>query len=133
MTQAQAKTPGPWRGPCSGWVNGEYVVHDTPLEVQQNRTRHLVRCVFDRIAPTQTNTALAIGYRESKFDHEANNGSCGGVYQHKFIYWAGRVREHFDESWLVPFLRPGRIFNAYVNVWVTARMVASEGWGAWSM
>lgn len=128
---ARWKPEGPWRGPCDGWINGEFVEHDTPLGVQQARTRHLIRCVFAIVAPAETSTALAIGDRESHFDHEANNGSCGGVYQHKFVYWAGRVAAYFWSKWIAPFLRPGRIFNAYVNVWTTARMVRDVGWSPW--
>ena len=115
-----------WAGPCSGWRYGEF--KSTPI-----RNRRLARCVFERVVPTEVSTALYVGDRESHFDEMADNGSCGGIFQHKHRYWAARALAVKARAWWRRWFTPwtGDIYDARLNVLTTALMVRWGGWGPW--
>lgn len=128
---------GPWRGPCSGWTNGENDDGSTPVADRQRHTENLVACAF-AWAGESVPTALAIADRESHFVPSALNPSgCAGVFQHQLRYWLGRLREYMPKSWVAPWVRDfaarwrSNVFDPYLNVWVAALMVRRHGWGPW--
>jgi transglycosylase-like protein with SLT domain len=68
--------------------------------------------------------ALAIAYRESRFDpHAYNSSGAEGIYQHMKRYWPDRAYTYGFKGWSA--------FNARANIIVTMRMVRRAGWGPW--
>lgn len=120
-------------GPCTG---PEYVVkRSMSFAERAHRGRRVTTCAFHAIVPAELGTALAVGFRESRFDPFAYNASSGasGLFQHLKRYWPGRratylqARE-YPNTW--PRVSP---FNARANAILTARMVKRGGWGPWGL
>lgn len=127
-----------WKGPCTGWKNGQHLRHDTALATKVRRNSHLIRCVFATFGVGQTSTALAIARRESGLDpwawHHAYawEHDCLGTFQHMRQYWGERVRHFLKAKWFPrswPNVSP---FDPRANAIITARMVRGGGWGPWS-
>jgi hypothetical protein len=136
--QASAAERGPWRGPCSGWHNGENDDGATPLATRQRHTENLVDCAFAWIGESVP-YAEHVADRESHYCPSAYNPSgSAGVFQHQMDYWLGRLREYMPRSWIAPYLRDfatrwrSNVFDPYLNVWVAAFMVRRGGWGPWA-
>lgn len=126
-----------WKGPCTGWKNGQHLRNTTPVAVAARRNRHLIRCVFATFGASTT-TALQIADRESNFNpwawHHAYSWShdCLGSFQHMRAYWDDRVRRYLKAKWFPrswPHVSP---FDPRANAIVTARMTRAGGWGPWS-
>jgi hypothetical protein len=130
-----------WRGGCDERINGEYDNGATPLGVVHFHVRHLIRCIFAIVSPSDTAKALVVADRESGFTPSAYNPSgCAGIFQHQIAYWTDRTLM-LPRRWLAPYLwtrwsyNGGRStvspFSAYANVWITSFMVRGGGWGPW--
>ena len=131
-----------WRGGCDERINGEYDNGATPLGVVHFHVRHLIRCIFAIVSPSDTAKALVVADRESGFTPSAYNPSgCAGIFQHQIAYWTDRTLM-LPRRWLAPYLwtrwsyNGGRStvspFSAYANVWITSFMVRGGGWSPWS-
>ena len=134
---AQAKPNlGRWRGPCSTWQYGENLTpqkwNADPAKAHRQMER-LVVCVFDRYAPGNASTALYVMNRESGGYPWALNPSsgCAGLFQH--ISWTGRAAFYLERWMFGPNAWLPSAFDPRANAIVSAKMVASGGWGPWSM
>lgn len=134
--QAQPKTEGRWRGPCSDWWLGENLTPEMwaqDLERGREMIQRLIVCVFGVFAPGESVTALIIADRESSFyPWAANSSGALGLFQHMVGYWPGRAETYLFRGWFAPWMWPISPFDPRANAIVTARMVAESGWGPWS-
>lgn len=111
----------------------------TPLAIKERRNRHLIRCVFERFAPGQVSTALAIADRESNFDPWATHHAyyrihdCLGSFQHMRAYWGDRERRLLKRWWFPRSYPSVSAYDLRANAIVTAKMVRAGGWGPWSL
>jgi soluble lytic murein transglycosylase-like protein len=89
------------------------------------QVKRLIKCAARHWdVPGGAQKALAIAYRESRYDPNAYNSSgAEGIYQHMRQYWPGRAR-------IYGFPRYSA-FNGRANIIVTMRMVRRGGWGPW--
>jgi len=90
-----------------------------------HQVKGLIRCAARHWnVPGGANKALAIAYRESRYDpHAYNSSGAEGIYQHLRRYWPGRARTYGFPGYSA--------FNARANIIVTMRMVKRGGWGPW--
>lgn len=142
-TNANAGTWSRPTGPCN--EPAFKITRHMSLSERQHRARRLIVCAFDRFAPGQASTAIAIASRESGLDPFQSNphatsacrpwsgtvyGACG-LFQHLARYWIGRTTylrpRWFPNTW--PHVSP---YHARANALVAAKMVGSAGWGPWS-
>lgn len=90
--------------------------------------QRLIKCAAAHWeVPGGEQMALAIAWRESRFQHDAYNSSSGaaGIYQHLLKYWPDRAYE-FGFATRSPF-------DARANIIVTMKMVKRYGWWPWSL
>jgi hypothetical protein len=102
-----------------------------------HRVKALIVCVFDQVGvPAQADKAKKIAYRESRYwtfaIHHATYRvhDCLGLFQHMRMYWHERAVRL--PRWAFPHRRTVTAFNARANVWATAKMVKTGGWGPWA-
>ncbi|HTG47753.1 MAG TPA: hypothetical protein VK646_08880 [Actinomycetota bacterium] len=95
-----------------------------PWQHGPREVKRLIGCVA-RFYGVGAGTAIAIAYRESKFQPRAYNArSCAkGIYQHLCRYWPTRADDYGFAGWSA--------FNARANIFVTMRMVRQYGWWPW--
>jgi hypothetical protein len=132
---------GRWRGFfCQGWRLGENLtqaIWRRDPERGKRMMQRLIACVFARLAPGQSVTALMIADRESSFWPWAQNpGSlkCSGLFQHILEAWPGRRAAYVWKGWFGRGVRPVSVFDPRANAIATAEMVGPEGdWSDWSM
>lgn len=126
---------GRWRGPCSTWQYGERqttpAIWNSHPERSHRQMVRLVTCVFDKYAPGNAGTAVAIMERESHGYPWALNSSsgCAGLFQH--ITWDGRATYYLEPWMFAPNVWVPSAFDPRANAIVAAKMVADHGWGAW--
>lgn len=132
---AEAKPDlGRWRGPCSTWEYGEDLTpakwNADPAKALRQMER-LVTCVFDRYAPGNAGTAIAIMDRESGGYPWAVNSSsgCAGLFQH--ITWTGRAQMYLERWQFGPNAWLPSAFDPRANAIVAAHMVNAGGWTPW--
>lgn len=101
-------------------------------EQRAPKVKALIRCVFTAVGiPNEIPHAIAIAYRESRFNRFAYNPSgATGIYQHLRRYWPSRAYTWAGRS-RFPAWPNLHATNQRANVWVTARMVRAGGWGPW--
>lgn len=125
---------GRWRGPCSTFSYGENL---TPASWAADPAKghrqvvHLVTCIFDKYAPGNASTAIAIMDRESSGYPWALNSSsgCAGLFQH--ITWTGRAVQYLRRWQFGPNAWLPSAFDPRANAIVAAHMVAISGWAPW--
>ncbi len=98
-----------------------------PIDWRQGteQVKRLITCAAHHWSvPGGSAKALAIAFRESRFDpHAYNSSGAEGIYQHMRSYWPNRALAYGFKGWSA--------FDARANIMVTMRMVRSGGWGPW--
>lgn len=119
------------RGACSN--RAFETMAGMTYEQRAPKVKALIRCVFTTLGiPQEIPKAVAIAYRESKFDRFAYNASSGatGIFQHLRRYWPSRASRYTGKT-RFPAWPNVHATNQRANVWVTARMVRAGGWDPW--
>jgi hypothetical protein len=76
------------------------------------------------------NQLFGLAACESELHPDANNGIAGGLFQHLFRHWDGRVARYNAAN--PDFLLPDSdIYNPVSNARVTAWMIKDDGPGPW--
>lgn len=105
--------------------------HKTPRCPEQpdirsgpSRVAKYIRCVARIVPHFDLPKAIEVGSCESGLRPDADeNPPYGGVYQHDERLWPRRASTFG--------FRNHSVFDPVANIWVTARIVQYEGWGAW--
>jgi hypothetical protein len=109
-------------GPCD--------VHRRDDETVQQHSKRLIRCAVDRWSvPGETEKAICIADAESGLDPEAKSAGEEylGLFQHMAKTWPEHYRAWTREAWELD----ESALSGRTNAIVTARIVNTEGWGAW--